>query len=218
MNQVLNINFIILFCIFATRYSKSMSPYIDIHTHSEPQDATTISSVGIHPWDAEQWRSRAVELNTCGAQAVGEIGLDYACEVDPQIQLRVFVEQLEIAQREQLPVVLHCVRAFEPTMKLLAQQSLPAVIFHGFIGSPQQGKQAVDRGYFLSFGAKSLRSPKTVELIRTMPPERLFLESDCEPIDVRAIYDRVAQIRGCTIDELKERIYTNFIEIFTPNE
>ena len=47
-------------------------------------------------------------------------------------------EQLDLAERTGLPVVLHCVRAFEPLMKELQGRRLKAVIFHGFIGSPQQ--------------------------------------------------------------------------------
>ena len=73
----------------------------------------------------------------------------------------------------QLPVVLHCVRAFEPVDAGTGQPASPrAVIFHGFIGSPEQARtRTSEKGYYLSFGVRtSLRSPQApCEALRETP-------------------------------------------------
>lgn len=102
---------------------------------------------------------------------VGEIGLDYAGTVGREAQLRIFREQLDWAERLGKPVVLHCVKAFEAVMRELAPHALRAVIFHGFIGSSQQAAEAIKKGYYLSFGERTFRSPRTVEALRRTPVE-----------------------------------------------
>lgn len=84
-------------------------------------------------------------------------------------QEELFRAQLELAERRGLPVVLHCVRAFEPVMKELERHHLRAVIFHGFIGSPQQARRALARGCMLSFGERTFASPRTLEALRATP-------------------------------------------------
>ena len=76
-------------------------------------------------------------------QAVGEIGLDLARPVDRVRQTELLRMQLRSAEQLGKPVVLHCVRAFEPLMRVLEEYRLRAVIFHGFIGSPEQAAHAL---------------------------------------------------------------------------
>ena len=148
------------------------------------------------------------------ATLIGEIGLDFACDVDHKVQERVFREQLSIAQRWQKPVVLHCVRAFEPMMKILGEYRLAAVIFHGFIGSRQQAERAVARGYYLSFGEVSFHSPRTVEAMKSMPIDHLFAETDESDVAIESIYQRIAHERGISMEELQEKIEANYNKIF----
>lgn len=75
-------------------------------------------------------------------QAVGETGLDFVHGPAREVQFGALRAQLRIARERGLPVVLHCVRAFEPLMRELAACEPRAVIFHGFIGSPEQAQQA----------------------------------------------------------------------------
>lgn len=148
------------------------------------------------------------------AALIGEIGLDYACKADRQVQEHIFREQLSIAQRLRKPVVVHCVKAFEPMMKILSEHQLRAVIFHGFIGSPQQAEQAIKRGYYLSFGEGAFRSPRTLEAMRTIPLSRLFAETDESQISIEKIYEMIATERKIEIAELQTQIENNYNEIF----
>lgn len=190
------------------------TPYVNIHTHRPTGRGLEPASVGIHPWDAAGADADSLCEALGRAQAVGEIGLDYL-HPDREAQRRLFEQQLELAETAGMPVVLHCVKAFEPMMTLLGGFRLRAVIFHGFIGSPQQAARAVAAGYYLSFGPRSLRSPRTVQALATVPSERLFLETDDDPTPIESIYAEAARLLGLPLDRLRETLYTNYLRIFT---
>ena len=124
------------------------------------------------------------------------------------------VAQLRLARERGLPVVLHCVRAFEPLMRELAACEPRAVIFHGFIGSPEQARQALAKGYFLSFGERAFASPKTLAALRETPLSQLFLETDDSPVPIAEIYARAAEARGIPVEELQRATLSNYERIF----
>lgn len=203
-------------------------PFVNIHTHHPVEEGElTISTVGIHPWsaakcsiDREEDVATKKELEAAFAQvdAVGEIGLDFAAEVDCEAQKRLFVAQLKLAKKHKKPVVLHCVKAFEPTMEILANFPLAAVIFHGFIGSVQQMNQAVERGYYISFGERTFASPKTLKALREAPLDRIFFETDMSEEDsIDEIYDRATKYRMESVEELQAATFANYKRIF-PNK
>ena len=184
-----------------------MGLYIDIHTHSPSADYPTPASAGIHPWHAASGLIDEAAMHA--AALIGEIGLDYACNVDREVQEHLFREQLSIAQRLRKPVVVHCVRAFEDVMKIVADYHLKAVIFHGFIGSKEQAAEAVKRGYFLSFGEGVKRSPKTAVALQNTPLENLFLETDENTLSIEEIYSIAAEIRGEDTETIINAITNN---------
>lgn len=186
---------------------------IDIHTH-RPTEAVTIRTVGVHPWHAAECSLPTIEAIEA-ADAVGEIGLDKACGVDFEMQRALFVKQLELAERFEKPVVLHCVRAFEEVMTVLAKYTLRAVLFHGFIGSREQAARAVKKGYYLSFGARTEGSNKTIEALRETPLERLFVETDEADTTIEAMYLTIARLRGTEVEKLEQATAENYKRIFT---
>ena len=187
---------------------------VDIHTHNAQTSAQTIRTVGIHPWHALEGDISVVESAAAKADAIGEIGLDFACKVPREEQERLFRAQLSIAERLEKPIVLHCVRAFEEVMRILGDYHLKAVIFHGFIGSKEQAQRAVKQGYYLSFGDRTFRSPKTIEALHSTPPSRLFVETDESTTPIEEIYTRIAALRGISVAELTAVIESNFTLIF----
>ena len=189
---------------------------IDIHTHNAQTHAQTIDTVGIHPWHALDGDLAEVERLAPSADAIGEIGLDFACDIGCETQIGIFRAQLAIAERYEKPVVLHCVRAFEYIMKVLQDYRLKAVIFHGFVGSVEQAQRAVAQGFYLSFGERTFRSPKTIEALRSTPLSSLFIETDESTTPIEDIYDRIAILRGISVAELITATEDNFRRIF-PN-
>ena len=187
---------------------------IDIHTHNAQTHAQTIKTLGVHPWHALNGDISAVEAGAVEVDAIGEVGLDFACDVPRERQISLFRAQLAIAERVGKPVVLHCVRAFEEVMKILSEHRLSAVIFHGFIGSKEQAQRAVSEGYYLSFGERTFHSPKTVEAMRSTPLSHLFVETDESTTPIEEIYTKIAALRGISTTELSIATKENFSRIF----
>lgn len=191
-----------------------MTKYIDIHTHNPREDVLSPTMAGIHPWQAEEG-AKLPDFSNC--DIVGETGLDYACEVDRYRQKELFLRHLAKAQQLGKPVVLHVVRALNDTLSILSEfKEIKGVVFHGFIGSKEQAAECIKRGYYLSFGERSLRSPKTREVIAKIPQNLLFCETDDNTdIAIEEIYRSVAEIRGTTPEELLKTIEDNYKNLFT---
>jgi TatD DNase family protein len=103
------------------------------------------------------------------------------------------------------------VKSFEETMKTLAKYEIEGVVFHGFIGSIEQAKRAIERGYYLSFGERSLRSPKSRHVAEQTPLNRLFCETDDNrDISIEQIYQSIAELRGISIEELASQLIDNY--------
>lgn len=182
--------------------------YVDIHTHHRRCEVLSPMMAGIHPWSADK-AERLPDLSA--AEIVGETGLDFACDVDKQTQRRLFEWHLQEAVRLHKPVVLHMVKSFEETMKTLAKYEIEGVVFHGFIGSIEQAKRAIERGYYLSFGERSLRSPKSRHVAEQIPLNRLFCETDDNrDISIEQIYQSIAELRGISIEELASQLIDNY--------
>ena len=194
------------------------SQFVNIHTHRPTGRGIELRTAGIHPWDADKEDIAALGTLPADVQAIGETGLDYARGAGRQQQLAAFRAQLALARDRQLPVVLHCVRAFEPLMRELAASEPRAVIFHGFIGSPAQARQALAKGYCLSFGERTFASPKTLAALRGTPLSQLFLETDDSPVPIAEIYARAAEAKGVPEEVLQRAILDNYKRIFTGGE
>ena len=190
--------------------------FVNIHTHRPTGRGIELRTAGIHPWNADKEDVSTIVPLLGDVQAVGETGLDFVHGADRETQLAAFRAQLALARERRLPVVLHCVRAFEPVMLELAAREPRAVIFHGFIGSPEQARRALEKGYYLSFGVRTFSSPKTLEALRETPPGQLFLETDDSDTGIEEVYAHAAAVRGTTVEALKRATTENYERIFAP--
>ncbi len=189
---------------------------VNIHTHHPKSEERTLTTVGIHPYNGEAMTTDMLLLvnqQVAFCHAIGEIGLDTLCATEMGLQEQFFRAQLEIAQSAGKGVVLHCVKSFERVMKILENYTLKFVIFHGFIGSAIQAQRAINRGYYLSFGERTFRSPKTIEALRVTPTDRLFLETDDSLTAIEEIYGRAAEILGIPEVILRQITNENFDRI-----
>lgn len=187
---------------------------VDIHTHHPRPEVLSPTMAGVHPWDADKGVCPP-DLTSC--DIIGETGLDYACEVNKEAQQHLFEWHLSEAERLQKPVVIHCVKAFEDVMNALGKHHLAGVVLHGFVGSKEQAQRAIARGYYLSFGVRSLRSPRSCEAIVRTPIEQLFCETDDDKgLDIALIYHEVAKHKGLSFDELARYIEINYKRLFRP--
>ncbi|GAI28106.1 unnamed protein product, partial [marine sediment metagenome] len=117
------------------------------------------AAVAIHPHDAKTVTTDILkELRELAQHnkvvAIGETGLDYHYNLSlHEDQIRVFAEHLKIAAELNLPVIIHCRKAFDETMEILKQfdQKVGKVVFHCFSGSAEQAKIVLDYGFYISF-------------------------------------------------------------------
>lgn len=199
-------------------------------------------ALGIHPQllpelDPAQDRAHLDRLEALleagGAVGVGECGLDGATAAHPRApmdrQVAVLRRHLELARRFALPVSLHCLRAHEPMLALLAQEKLPAGgVLHSYSGSAEQVRDYLPFGlHFAAAGPVTWeRAKKPVLAARAVPRDRLVLETDapdqtprphqgrCEPAFLVEVARGVAAALGCSFEEVARLTDRNAREVF----
>lgn len=212
-------------------------PFVDIHVHRCTPRRGVVALcahrlgggealppepfvAGVHPWDVAAADFSLLDFfrdPPPGLVGVGEVGLDFAREgLDRQLQFEWLDRQLAIAERLGLPVVLHCVRAYNEMQVEMKKHRLKTVVFHGFIGSPELAGQLTGQGCTLSFFPRSFHSARTVEALKSIPVDRLFLETDDDPAaSIDEMYARAAALRGVTVEELKTALHANYEHFVT---
>ncbi|MEZ5653970.1 MAG: TatD family hydrolase [Burkholderiaceae bacterium] len=150
--------------------------------------------------------------------AVGEIGIDrFVDDPDPLRQERFFAEQLSLAARYELPVIVHDRRAADRIARALRRCEIVGGISHAFNGSPEQARVAIELGLHLGFGGVMTfeRSRRIRRLAADCPLEALVLETDGpdlapawlaparnEPAELPGIAACLAALRAMPLDEI----------------
>ncbi len=212
-----------------------MAEYINIHTHKPVGGNIELINVpvvgewsqgkfysfGLHPWEIGKVNENIIlnELQNCCERdkiiAVGEIGLDRAIATPLEIQIKYFLQQLAIAEKYTLPIIIHNVRATSDLFqqKKASSSSIPW-IFHGFKGSFQDALQLIDKQCFLSFGTSILNHTKSQEVLKKIPLDYVFFETDESDENILNIYEKAAELLDICSSDLKEKVYSNFIKVF----
>lgn len=169
-------------------------------------------SVGVHPWHLEgtkshKWEDRFIEtLSDSKVIAVGECGLDRLCENSMELQLKHFETMASIARDENLPMVLHIVKAWEELFTCCKRLgTLPLIVIHGFRGKPDLARTLFKKGFFLSMGVHF----HEVSLQDAFIQGRLLLETDMATVPIQALYGKVAKALGIHENLLKKEVYRN---------
>jgi TatD DNase family protein len=197
------------------------------------------ATVGVHPNDAPKASDSAFAdltalLRHPKVRAIGEIGLDFHWGVPKEVQLPVFIRQLEIAAEAHMPVVIHTRDAWTETIDVLrghwAANGFPCVM-HCFTGNADQARECLELGFYLAFGGVSTfpKARAIREAAKLVPADRLLLETDApylapvpyrgkrnEPSFVSYTAEAIAKERGISADQLAAATSQNFVRIFTP--
>jgi TatD DNase family protein len=215
--------------------------YIDIHTHnSKPAEgifavenlmahenmkpkkiSARAFTAGIHPWHLnENNREQLLEYvrNIAGNPdliAFGEAGFDKLRGPSIELQKSTFTEQVKIAGENQKPLVIHCVRSWDELLAAhINLKPLTPWLVHGFRGKKELALQLIKRGMYLSFWFDFVMRPESADLLRFLPKERIFLETDGADVDIKEIYRKVSDDLEINIDVLKEKLRNNFNLLF----
>jgi len=191
--------------------------------------------LGIHPHEAgetppERVRDLGAWTGHPRVVALGETGLDYYRDYAPRTsQAALFRAHLALANDASLPVVIHCRDAYPEVLTILEEFPGVTCVFHAFSGSPEIARECVRRGHYLAFGG-SLTFPNArwpVEVARSAPAERMLLETDApylsphpfrgrrnEPGRLRVVAERLAEIRGTSLEEIAALTTGNAHRVF----
>lgn len=192
------------------------------------------AAAGIHPENAaevpENWESELERLlKRDKVVALGEIGLDYHYPEPPKdVQRGVFVKQLEIAKRLDMPVVIHSRDACADTLEILREYK-PRGVLHCFSGSAETAREVVKLGMYIGFtGVLTFKnSKKAWAACEAVPIDRLLLETDCpymapvphrgERCDssmIRFTAEKMGEIKGVSAEKMIETARENGERLF----
>ena len=197
------------------------------------------ASVGIHPHDVKSINDATYDqlrglLAHPKVIALGETGLDFFKNYSPRdLQLTHFRKQVEMAKELGKPLIIHCRDAKEEMMEILSDHFKKgdglSGIFHCFSGDQDMADRALELGFYISFsGSVTFKNADSLrEVAKTIPADRLFAETDCpflapvpmrgkrnEPAFVNHTAEKLAEIRGVTLDDLERTAKLNFFELF----
>jgi len=158
---------------------------------AEQYDKGVYASVGLHPihvkdndFHTAKYRSEAKASKK--VVAIGETGLDYMYP-EQEKQKQVFLQHLELAKELNLPVILHCRKAYDEMIEILQRatlckndRGLPSVtgVVHCFTGRWSQAKKYLDMGLHLGFNGIIFKH-NVDEVIKKVPIDRILIETDC---------------------------------------
>jgi TatD DNase family protein len=203
-------------------------PYFNLHSHYQDNQNHTIFqassiqedcwfSFGIHPWDknsSNDLKDFKEILNHQNCLALGEIGLDKIKDINLEKQIEIFTSQIELSEELQLPVIIHCVRAWNE-LKILKRKLNPIQpwIFHGF-SKVNILDEVLSEGFYVSFGEAILKNRKLLDSASKTPNEKVFLETDDSEVPIEMVYLEFAKAKQITLQELKEIQFENFKRVF----
>ncbi len=186
--------------------------------------ATVFAAVGIHPTECGDIPDRDFDLIEELAQhpkvvAIGEIGLDYYHMRAPkEVQKNAFLYQIHLAQRLDLPVVVHNREAHADVLEILTDKKLSDLsgVLHSFSGDEKFLEEVLETNFFISFtGNITFKNSKVEDLVKNVPVERLLLETDSpfltpvplrgkrnEPAFIVHTAQKIAEIKEMEVEDL----------------
>ena len=194
------------------------------------------ATAGVHPHAAAEWNARAAAvvesaLDAAHVVAVGETGLDYHYDHAPRDKQRqAFEAQLRLAADWGKAVVVHARDADQDMAALLGdwRGRVSNLVLHSFSSGPDVFEAGLAAGAYFGFsGMVTFRNWTLADCVRACPEDRLLVETDApylapvphrgkrnEPAFVRAVAERVAEIRGESVDTLITRTSANAVRCF----
>ena len=219
-------------CVEPAEFSK-----IQAIAHRYPEVSM---AVGLHPLDMDKWTETIAEdIAALAASepkvvAIGEMGLDFFKADDRELQTQAFIAQLRVAQRLDLPVIIHCREDSEEMDEVFTHffetEGKVKGVMHCWTGNPEETQQFLALGFFVSFsGIVTFKNATQVKASAQMvPSDRILVETDCpflspvpkrkekrnQPAFVRHVAEHVAELRGVSLETLADQTTQNAQRLF----
>ncbi|MES2007061.1 MAG: TatD family hydrolase [Patescibacteria group bacterium] len=195
------------------------------------------SAVGLHPNDniEEQFDEVAFEelARHPKVVAIGECGLDYfrsgGTTEEQSAQKIRFLKHIQLAEKVQKPLIIHCRNAHEDMIEILSEQKLSVpVIIHFCTVSGEVAQKYLDLGCYLSFPGPITYTDMYDESVRLAPLDKILAETDSpfaapvpnrgkrnEPAFVEDVVRKIAGLKGVSFDEMAMNTVKNSSSVFS---
>jgi len=203
------------------------------------------SAVGLHPihvkdeeFDKEKF-SLLIKENKDKIKAIGETGLDFYHDQDSKdLQKKVFLQHIELAQEFDLPVILHCRgnkenpnNAYLELLEIIKSlKQIPKGVIHCFSADWSIGQEFLNLGFYIGFtGPITFKNatPELLQVVEKASLDKVLLETDCpflapepyrgqrnEPVYVRFIAQRISEIKNISFDQVVDQTTKNAKKLF----
>ena len=198
------------------------------------------AAVGVHPSEIEEldeeffaWMKEQADWEK--TVAIGEIGLDYYWDKEPEVQERQrywFGRQIEMAKETNLPIIVHSRDAAADTMQVMKEhhaEEIPGVI-HCYSYSKEMALEFIKMGYYIGVGGVVTfkNAKKLKETVEAIPLEKILLETDCpymapEPyrgkrnssLYLPYVIEEIARIKDISKEEVERVTEENARKLFS---
>lgn len=191
--------------------------------------------VGVHPHDAKDVPADYIaQLEEMAGEtkvvAIGEIGLDYHYEFsDREVQKKVFQDQIALAHKLGLPIVVHDREAHQDTLDIIKASGITRGLMHCYSGSFELAREYLKLGFYFSFGGViTFKNAKRAKEVATqLPLDRILLETDCpymspepfrgkrnDPTKVAVVAKALGVLRGIGTEEVIAATSANTRRLF----
>ena len=191
------------------------NPYAILNANSS---INSFHSRGIHPWFVNKTipvEKLESDLQHPKCIALGEIGLDKICGTDFELQRKLFIQQIELSEKYNLPVIIHCVRASNELVELKKEiKPTQLWIWHGF-NKVSILNQTLENEIIPSLGEAILHNEYLRNELANLESSQFLLETDTSTFSIEMIYKTVAEVRNQSIESIQKEQITNFERIFT---
>lgn len=196
----------------------SHSKGLEIHDSLLEKSTAKYFSAGIHPKFTSdstlQLSDLEERLSSSNCLAIGECGLDKIIDVPFEAQQICFEQQIALSEKLKLPLILHCVKAWNEVLALRKKwQPTQPWIFHGFRKTTLLDT-VLKENMYLGIGAAILHDQKLQNAVKHLPLEKLFLETDDATVTIEEVYLQVAKLKNIDVTMLEEILEANFNHVF----
>ncbi|MDI6846569.1 MAG: TatD family hydrolase, partial [Candidatus Bathyarchaeia archaeon] len=204
---------------------------------AEQHHGMVYAALGIHPWNvndlADDELQQTLELISGQRQnkalvAIGEIGLDHKYKKIWDKQLIVFNEILNLAEKLDLPVIIHSRGTTAKIVEMLPSYNLRKVLLHWFSNPISALAKVVEHGYYITEGPPTAYSNGIREVVRRIPLANLLTETDgpvhywklpfkgkrTTPAFIPTVVKAIAEIKNMDVADVAAQITKNFAEFF----
>ena len=195
-------------------------------------------SIGIHPMEVEigismdsieQIVKNKFKNDNSKLVAIGETGLDYHFNYPVELQKKYFIKQIELANKYNLPIIIHSRESQEDVEKILRENMVKKRgIMHCYSGTPEMSKKFIEMGFYIGVGGPVTRYEDVQETVRITPIDKIVIETDSpvlppEPFEkhsrnnslhLKYIVNKIAEIKELSEEEVIKYTTQNAYRVY----